>query len=224
MKDDARGHLVARHTLYQVSTATDLVEGVYEGAVCVGTLREHGNLGLGTLQDSGGEILMVDGRCFHTRHDGSARECRDDVLSPFAVITRFTRAQAVTLAQCGSLRHLTARFDALRASDNFLFAIRVDGLFEYVRTRATCWMPEEMPSIGAVAASRELELHAVAGTLVGFWTPDYASPFGVPGYHLHFVSRDRKCGGHLRECRGFSLRLQIQREGDFHVAVAATAD
>lgn len=39
-----------QHTLYQVSTATALVEGIYEGAVQVGALREHGNLGLGTFE------------------------------------------------------------------------------------------------------------------------------------------------------------------------------
>jgi hypothetical protein len=37
-----------QHTLYQVSTATALVEGLYEGAVQVATLRAHGDLGLGT--------------------------------------------------------------------------------------------------------------------------------------------------------------------------------
>jgi alpha-acetolactate decarboxylase len=31
-----------RHTLYQVSTATALVEGIYEGAVTIATLRKHG--------------------------------------------------------------------------------------------------------------------------------------------------------------------------------------
>ena len=35
-----------QHTLYQVSTATALVEGIYEGAVQVAALREHGDLGL----------------------------------------------------------------------------------------------------------------------------------------------------------------------------------
>ncbi len=34
-----------QHSLYQVSTATALVEGVYQGALSVGTLREHGDLG-----------------------------------------------------------------------------------------------------------------------------------------------------------------------------------
>jgi acetolactate decarboxylase len=44
----------------------------------------------------------------------------------------------------------------------------------------------------------------------------------VPGYHLHFVSADRTHGGHLLQCRGTDLRLQLQREGDHHIALPNT--
>jgi acetolactate decarboxylase len=54
----------ARHTPYQVSTATALVEGIYQGAVRVGTLREHGDLGLGTFENLDGEMVIVDGQFF----------------------------------------------------------------------------------------------------------------------------------------------------------------
>src|SRR5215510_6909625 len=86
---------VSHHTLYQVSTATALVEGIYQGAVRVGTLREHGDLGLGTLEHLYGEMVIVDGQFFQVRSDGSVRECGDDVLTPFAVITRFAPDAAV---------------------------------------------------------------------------------------------------------------------------------
>jgi acetolactate decarboxylase len=55
---------VAHHTLYQVSTAIALVEGIYQGAVRVGTLREHGDLGLGTFEQLDGEMVVVDGQFF----------------------------------------------------------------------------------------------------------------------------------------------------------------
>src|SRR6266852_2306432 len=103
---------VAHHTLYQVSTATALVEGIYQGAVRVGTLREHGDLGLGTFEDLDGEMVVVDGRFFQVRSDGSVRECVDYVLSPFAVITRFAPEPSVMLDQCPDMSHLTSRFDA----------------------------------------------------------------------------------------------------------------
>jgi acetolactate decarboxylase len=36
-------------TLYQISTSSALVEGVYSGSVCSSVLLEHGDFGLGTL-------------------------------------------------------------------------------------------------------------------------------------------------------------------------------
>ena len=213
-----------QHTLYQVSAAIALVQGVYQGAVRIGTLREHGDLGLGTFENLDGEMVIVDGHFFQVRSDGSVRECDDDVLSPFAVITRFAPEPSVMLDQCPDMSHLTSRFDALRDSENFFFALRVDGPFDYVHTRAMCRTKEGVPLVQAAAVQPEFELHDVSGTLVGFWTPEYAKTFNVPGYHLHFVSADRKSGGHLLQCRGANLRLQIQRAGDYRIALPETED
>jgi acetolactate decarboxylase len=215
---------VSHHTLYQASTATALVEGIYQGAVRVGTLREHGDLGLGTFENLGGEMVVVDGRFFQVRSDGSVRECADDMLSPFAVVTRFLPDLAVTLHKCPDLSHLTARFDGLRHSDNIFFALRVDGYFEYVHARAMCQTEEGVPLVQAAALQPEFEFHDVPGTLVGFWTPDYARTLNVPGYHLHFLSADHESGGHLLQCRGSDLRLQIQREGDYRIALPETEE
>jgi acetolactate decarboxylase len=215
---------VAHHTLYQVSTATALVEGIYQGAVRVGTLREHGDLGLGTFEDLDGEMVVFDGHFFQVRCDGSVREVDDSVLSPFAVITRFAPEPAVTLDQCPDLGHLTSRFDRLRHSDNIFYALRVDGMFDYVHTRAMCRTEEGVPLVQAAAVQPEFEFRDISGTLVGFWTPEYAKTFNVPGYHLHFISADRTRGGHLLQCRGSNLRLQIQREGDYHLALPETED
>lgn len=215
---------VSHHTLYQVSTSTALVEGIYQGAVRVGTLREHGDLGLGTFENLDGEMIVVDGRFFQARGDGSVHECDDDALSPFAVVTRFVPDAEVTLDECGDLGRLVSRFDDLRQSDNVFFALRVDGHFDYVHARAMCRTQEGVRLVQAAAVQPEFEFHDVSGTLVGFWTPEYARTLNVPGYHLHFLSGDRRCGGHLLECRGSNLRLQIQREGDYRVALPETEE
>lgn len=79
-----------QHTLYQVSTATALVEGIYQGAVQVAALREHGDLGLGTFEALDGEMVVVDGHFFQVRSDGSVREVQDSVLIPFPAVTAFS--------------------------------------------------------------------------------------------------------------------------------------
>jgi acetolactate decarboxylase len=213
-----------QHTLYQVSTATALVEGIYQGAVRVSTLREHGDLGLGTFEGLDGEMVVVDGHFFQVRSDGSVTEVQDNVLSPFAAVTAFSPDQSITLDECPDLAYIISQFDALRSSDNLFFALRVDGTFDYVHARAMRRTDEGVPLVQAAAVQPEFEFSNISGTLVGFWTPEYAKSLNVPGYHLHFISADRTGGGHLLQCRGKSLRLQIQREGDYHVVLPETDD
>src|SRR5215467_391381 len=148
---------VSHHTLYQVSTATALVEGIYQGAVRVGTLREHGDLGLGTFEGLDGEMVVLDGQFFQVRSDGSVRECGDDVPSPFAVVRRFAPETQVSLPQCPDLSHLTTRFDTLRHSDNIFFALRVDGHFDYVHTRAMHATKEGVPLVEAASVQPKFE-------------------------------------------------------------------
>ena len=213
-----------QHTLYQVSTATALVEGIYQGAVQIAALREHGDLGLGTFESLDGEMVVVDGHFYQVRSDGSVREVQDNVLSPFAAVTAFSPDQSITLENCPDLSYLTSQFDALRQSDNFFYALRVDGTFDYIHARAMRRTKEGIPLVQAAAIQPEFEFHNISGTLVGFWTPEYAKSLNVPGYHLHFVSADRTQGGHVLQCRGNNLRLQIQREGDYHIVLPETED
>jgi acetolactate decarboxylase len=213
-----------QHTLYQVSTATALVEGIYQGAVQIAALREHGDLGLGTFESLDGEMVVVDGHFFQVRSDGSVREVQDNVLSPFAAVTAFSPDQSITLENCPDLSYLTSQFDALRQSDNFFYALRVDGTFDYIHARAMRRTKEGIPLVQAAAVQPEFEFHNISGTLVGFWTPEYAKSLNVPGYHQHFVSADRTQGGHVLQCRGKNLRLQIQREGDYHIVLPETED
>src|SRR5260221_8907123 len=73
---------VSHSTLYQVSTATALVEVIYQGAVGVGTFREHAALGLGTSENLDGEVMMaVDPSC-RAPADGQVKDRQDAVTDP----------------------------------------------------------------------------------------------------------------------------------------------
>lgn len=87
-----------------------------------------------------------------------------------------------------------------------------------------CKTQEGVPLVQAAAVQPEFEFRDVSGSLVGFWTPEYAKTLNVPGYHLHFLSADRRSGGHLLQCRGSNLRLQIQRGGEYRLALPETED
>ena len=222
------GHLVNRalseflgvghHTLYQVSTAGALVEGVYQGAISVATVREHGDFGLGTFDDLDGEMVLLDGTVYQIRSDGSVSGVADEALTPFAVATRFEAGTGVNVS-VADLTALTVALDGLRKSSNVFFAVRVDGQFDRVSVRVVCRTGPGVRLVEATANQVERELGPTSGTLVGFWSPPYASGLEVAGYHLHFLTDDRRAGGHVLDCSGRDLRVQIQMEGSVHVAL-----
>jgi hypothetical protein len=83
---------VETHSLYQVSTAGALVEGLYQGAVSVGVVREHGDFGLGTFEELDGEMVVLDGIAYRVGGDGAVTVVDDEAGTPFAVVTRFDPA------------------------------------------------------------------------------------------------------------------------------------
>jgi acetolactate decarboxylase len=210
-------------TLFQVSTSGALVEGIYDGVVSVAALKHHGDFGLGTFADLDGEMVALDGRFFHARADGSFVEAPDRALVPFAVVTRFRAEREADIGACESLAELVSRLDGLRDTSNLFFAIRVDGVFDQVRMRVACKAAPDTPLVKATERQAEFALRGVEGTLVGFWTPRYARAINVAGYHLHFIAAHRRTGGHLLDCSARSLRVSIQHEADFRIAIPETA-
>jgi acetolactate decarboxylase len=135
---------LTRSTLYQVSIANALVEGIYDGAVRVSTLRKHGDLGLGTFENLDGEMVILDGHFFQVRSDSSVREAGDDILSPFAVVTHFKSDLTVDLELCPDLSSLFAQFDRLRAFifiSNYITGIAIVKQHTHpcYRSRRKCW-------------------------------------------------------------------------------------
>ncbi len=213
-------YLQLRHsTLFQVSTSAALVEGIYQGAVNIAQLREHGDFGLGTFEGLDGEMVALDGRFYQVRSDGSVREAAGNDLSPFAVVTRFRAEKSIDIPRCPDLGFLIGELDRLRTSANVFYAMRVDGAFDLVHTRAMCKSEEGTPLVVAAAHQPEFELRNVRGTMVGFWSPEYSKTIEVPGYHLHFISDDRSAGGHVLGCAGGGWIARIQQVSDLQIAL-----
>ena len=114
--------------------------------------------------------------------------------------------------------------DAQRDSDNHFFAFRVTGAFPSLHVRAACRVPEGTPLVDASMQQAEWRLEGVRGTLVGFWSPEYAARFDVPGYHFHVVDEDRRRGGHVLDCSTGTLEVSRQRLEQLVLALPETPD
>lgn len=207
------------HVLFQASTIGALLEGAYDGDLSFGELAEHGDLGLGTLNGLDGEMIALDGRFYRADVDGGVTEVPADALTPFAVVTRFAPSVEVELG--GPLEHeeMLARLDELAPADAASAAVRLDGRFDLVRARSVPRQsPPYRPLTEVVAEQHVFELRDVAGTMLGFRFPAYAEGIEVGGYHLHFISEDRRRGGHVLGSRAAGpLRVRLDPSSELHV-------
>lgn len=209
-------------TLFQISSSGALVEGVTQGAITVEDLMSHGDLGVGTFDSFDGEMVVEGGTTYRVSRDGVS-VAGNNMLVPFAVVTHFVPEKTVDLGSVVSYDELLGRLDALRSSDNEFFAVRIEGAFEHVKTRAVCKTEGSVSLVDAASQQAEFQFRDVEGVIVGFWTPEYAKSVNVAGWHLHFLTADRAGGGHLLACRATAMRAQIQHLADFRMAIPETA-
>ncbi len=174
------------HTLFQVATSSALVEGLYQGAVCVNQLIEHGAFGLGTFVNLDGEMVIVDGICYQAETSGRVTQVAGEQLVPYAVVTRFVADFSKRLQQLEGIESLVAVCDSLRATANLFYAFRIEGTFASVQTRVMRPVGNGTKLKDAAEAQAEFSFLSQEGTLVGVWAPPYAGAFIVPGYHFHF--------------------------------------
>jgi acetolactate decarboxylase len=215
----ARCFDVPQHTLFQVSTSGALVQGIYQRAVSTSVLLSYGDFGLGTFENLDGEMVVLDGAIYQVRSDGKVLNINDDVGTPFAVVTHFTADQDQIIESASNFDEITTICDRYRDSDNLFYAIRIDGHFDHVHTRAMKATLDGLPLVKAAAIQPEFDFTDVDGTLVGIWAPQFSSALNIAGYHFHFLSKDRAKGGHLLECSGKNLQVRVDRLNDFHLSL-----
>jgi acetolactate decarboxylase len=207
------------HTLFQVSISGALVAGVYDREVSVKSILEHGDFGLGTFANLDGEMVVVDGRVYQLQGTGRVSEAGPDAGAPFAVVTRFSPQTDVETEPVASFKDLEGRCDKYRSSGNIFYAVRLDGHFRRVRTRAVNPPQPGTRLVDAAKAQSEFSFSDIDGTLVGLWSPGFSSAFSISGYHFHFLSKDRQHGGHLLDVEAGPLRLKVEALTDFHLAL-----
>jgi len=221
----AQDEATDRDVLFQTSTVGALLQGVYDGPVPLGELGRHGDLGLGTVNSLDGELVVVDGRFYTVDAAGDVHEPAGDVCTPFAAVTWFEPDDSRTVAGVPGYEALQQLIDELLPTPNLCYAIRITGLFSYVRTRSVPKQERPYRPLAEVVRTQPVfELSNVEGTLVGFRLPAFVAGVNVPGYHLHFLAADRSGGGHLLDCRVDRAEVEIDHTATITVALPGTSD
>lgn len=185
--------------IYHYSIMDGMRSGIYEGQHDVAHLTEKGNFGLGTYNLLDGEMIVKDGVFYRIRTDGNIEKADATSQSPFNSLTNFNADTTVSFGFSGTLNELQKYIVSLLPSKNLPYAVQVKltlktiiagGAEKIARTDTT--------GLAALMKKRPLyEGKNITGTMIGFYNPAYMSTIDLSPFHFHFISDDKRFGGHL---------------------------
>ncbi|VUT23751.1 MAG: Alpha-acetolactate decarboxylase [Candidatus Methanolliviera sp. GoM_asphalt] len=214
-----------QETLTQVSTIGALLNGVYDGGVSFGDLKRYGDFGIGTFNGLDGEMVALDGEFYQIKSDGSVYKVKDSMKTPFANVTFFDGDREVKLDEGMNYEDIRDFIDDMIPTKNIFYAIKIDGTFSYVKTRSVPKQVKPYPPLAEVTKDQSIfEFNDAKGTIVGFRSPSYVGGMNVPGYHLHFITEDRRAGGHLLEVKVKDANATMDYTSDLFMVLPSEDD
>jgi alpha-acetolactate decarboxylase len=211
--------------IYQYSLLNALMDGVCETGITASKLASKGNQGLGTFVRMNGELLFLDGKIYQLQAEGNIREADDNDEIPFAVSTQFVpqRTESVQLKGKHDVDAALDRFNDFTA--NLFMTYRINGHFEYLKCRTVRGQEYKGQPLSELGKKQSVETYEdVTGTIIGFRTPKNWQGFGVAGEHLHFITDDRKAGGHVLEMRAEKVEIQMAVASNVHIELPTNKD
>jgi acetolactate decarboxylase len=208
--------VAGRDTLAQISTIDSLMAGVYDGTITCGNIKEYGDFGVGTFDKLDGEMVVLDGGVFQVKSDGVVYKVEDALTSPFAAVTYFDADLKPQISAGLKMADVQKLIDSSVPTENIFYAIKIDGTFSYMKTRSVPAQQKPYPVLTEVTAKQAVfEFQNISGTIVGFRCPPYVNGVNVPGYHLHFLTADKKAGGHILDFTVQEAKLTIDETPNF---------
>ena len=187
-----------RTTLFQVSLLQALSLGDYHGTAAIDDLKKHGDIGLGTFDGLDGEMIMLDGIVYKAAGDGSVSVI-DDGTTPFANVT-FARDDITDTVSANSFKEFEKRMDNILRKEgaNSVYFIKINGRFD-ITIRSIAKQNPPYRKLAKVLSEEQVvwDHKGICGTVVGVYCPAYMSMMNNHGWHMHFISDDRRIGGHV---------------------------
>ncbi|GAA5017936.1 hypothetical protein GCM10023206_31070 [Acinetobacter puyangensis] len=210
--------------IFQISIVDAFLTGQYDGMMHFGEVKKYGDFGLGAFDQMDGEMLAFDGDFFQIKSDGKAYPVTNKMLTPQSFVTFFKPEKTVQL-KANLTKNNFDKWVLEHMNKNQIYAIRIDGIFDVVKTRSN--PPQEkpyQPLVKVIQSQNTFDLNSVRGTLVGYRMPDFMSRLNVPGVHLHFIDENKTVGGHVLDFKMKSGVMQMARMKSFEFSIPNNDD
>lgn len=191
----------AEATLYQLSRLEALTRLLaYEGQVRAIDLGRYGDFGVGAPYLLG-ELNVLDGKVYQALYDGAIIESNLHQTVPFAQLTHFKADFSHHLSPASDIGDLESQLDRLIAPHgrDVFYAVKIEGRFPMMRCRSVHFQRRPFKPMARIMAEDQVVTvwRDVEGTLISVYGPSFMHPIAPVGWHFHFLSSDRKRGGHV---------------------------
>lgn len=204
--------------IYQVSTLDALMQGYFNGSVTVKELLKHGSYGIGTFEGLDGEMIVQNGKVFDGRSDGNVYPMSDDELIAFTTVYDFTaNALKFTADDLKDLDAVKAYLDSIieknyNGNKNVFYIMNAEGVFDLAKVRSCSKQQAPYPTLAEVAKCQKENTYSnEEGYLQAIWCPQYINGINLPGWHIHYLSKDFKHGGHVLNLAIKSIALTFDQ-------------
>ena len=206
----------SKNAVFQVSTGAMLGSSDYDGKITIAALKKQGNFGIGTFDAFDGEMVAVDGQFFQAKADGVSYPAEDSMKTPFAFVTFFQVEKTSSLDKSMKYKELEQYLNGLLPNKKIFYAIKISGDFSFIKVRSGPKQTKPYPPFTeTIKQQKVFESSNVPGVMVGFLVPNLGV-VNPPGYHFHFLSDDRKRGGHLLDCEVKKVKIEIDPISNFN--------
>jgi acetolactate decarboxylase len=209
-------------TFFQSSPVVAILSGVMNDDFTVGEITKHGNFGLGTFNGIDGEMIVLDGKIYRVDNNGKVTVPNQLTRTPFVSVTYFHADTVIMINDSLSLKQLLDYLDKNFKLKNLIYAIKISGKFNYIESRSEAKQTQRYSNLVDVLKRQSVfKFKNIDGTMVGFKVPDYMQGVNIPGYHFHFLSRDKKSGGHILDCISGNIKVEIETLNNFELKFPA---
>ena len=186
---------------YQYSIWFAFVNKVFDGDLKVSELKTKGDIGLGSFDSLDGELVMLDGVPYRIRENGEISIGRNEDEIVYADATFFHEEGVFQIKGPVDYPSFQNMLNTKMESEHYFYAYRVPVKLDYIKLGGVPKVEKPFTDgLDVLLPIRPVfEAENISGTLVGFYCPEYIGNINAFGHHFHFISDDRKWGGHVME-------------------------
>ena len=211
---------LSNDTFFHYSIWWAFVNKVFDADLSVAEVKKRGDVGLGSFNLLDGEMVMVDGIPYRIRQNGEVSVGADTDTLVYANAAFFNKDFSFKIGQTGiNLDTMKSLMTKQFPSPNFFYVIIIKGTYNKIKLGGLHKQTKPFTEgLDVLIPNRPVfEATNISGTMVGFYCPEFIGNINVKGFHFHFISDDKKYGGHVMEFESAGeLSVELDKKADYH--------